>query len=304
MRQLHSIGLAAFLMAASAASAQTAAPAPARSPASNPARPAAATAGVTVWNYEVLGDAYRFSDPGPVAPITIAGVRNGTFSGAVAVGSAKPIAGLRASVGALSKDGVSIPAGQVVVRYAVSWGMIQGGPVGLDILLESPPAEVAVAKGRALAGVWVTVTVPEDASAGLYRGELTIEAKDLPPRKVPIELDVSDWRVPNCQASSIAVRNPMATWRIVSLWPKCPSDHVKSPVLGTRPSRTIIAPMAASSSSPGRDLSGLPSITGSSPKTNAAASAVAGTNSPPGAISAAAAQRAEADHTMARPWSA
>ena len=161
--------------------------------------PAAATADVTVWNYDVLGDAYRVADPGPVAPMTIVGARNGTFSGAVALGSAKPITGLRASVGKLSMDGADIPAGQVAVRYAASWGPIGGGASGLDILLESPPEEVAVQKDRALVGVWVTVTVPEDAKAGLYRGQLTVQAEGLPSRTIPVELTVADWRIPDPQ---------------------------------------------------------------------------------------------------------
>jgi hypothetical protein len=96
-------------------------------------------------------------------------------------------------------EGVSIPAGQVAVRYAVSWGQVGGGPGGLDILLESPPAEVVVEKDRALAGVWVTVTVPEDAKAGLYRGQLTVEANGLPLRTIPVELTVADWRMPDSQ---------------------------------------------------------------------------------------------------------
>ena len=160
----------------------------------------ATPAHVTIWNYDVLGDAYRITDPGPVAPVTLVGARNGTFSGAVAVASTKPITGLRASMGKLSMDGADIPAGNVVVRYAVSWTGIRGSPGGLDILLESPPAEVAARKDRALAGVWVTVTVPEGAKAGLYRGQLTVEAKGLPPKKVPVELTVVDWRVPDSNA--------------------------------------------------------------------------------------------------------
>jgi len=156
---------------------------------------AGAGADVTVWNYEVLGDAYRVTDPGPVGPITIAGALGGTFSGAVAVASASPITGLRAAVGKLSMDGADIPSGHVAVRYAVSWATVGGGPGGLDILLESPPAEVVVQKNRALAGVWVTVTVPEDAKAGLYRGQLTVEAEGLPPRTIPVELTVADWRM-------------------------------------------------------------------------------------------------------------
>ena len=158
-----------------------------------------AVAEVTVWNYEILGDAYRVAIPGPLAPITLAGARHGTFSGAVAVASPKPITGLRASMGELSMDGASIPAGQVVVRYASSWGPIGGGPSGLDILLESPPEEVVVQKDRALVGVWVTVTVPADAKAGLYRGQLTVEAEGLPKKTVPVELTVADFRLSDPQ---------------------------------------------------------------------------------------------------------
>jgi len=161
--------------------------------------PAAAADDVKVWNYEVLGDAYRVTDPGPVAPITLAGARNGTFSGAVAVESAKPITGLRASVGKLSMDDVSIPPGKVAVRYAVSWGGDQGLPSGLDILLESPPPNVVVQKNRALVGVWVTVTVPKDAKAGLYRGRLTVQADGLTSQAIPVELTVADWHMPDTQ---------------------------------------------------------------------------------------------------------
>jgi len=162
----------------------------------------AAAADVKVWNYDVLGDAFRVTDPGPVAPIIIVGARNGVFSGAVAVSSATAITGLRASVGKLSMDGAEIPATQAVVRYAAVWQFGKRAPAGLDILLESPPEKVAARKKHALAGVWVTVTVPADAKAGLYRGQLTVEAEGLPPRKVPVELTVVGWRVPDATAWS------------------------------------------------------------------------------------------------------
>jgi len=157
--------------------------------------PSAAAADVTVWNYDVLADAYRITDPGPVGPVTIAGALGGTFSGALAVSSASPITGLRARVGPLSMDGAEIPADRLAVRYAVPWEPTRGLPGGLDILLESPPAEVAVRKDRALAGVWITVTVPQDAKAGLYRGQLTVEADGLPRQTIPVELTVADWRM-------------------------------------------------------------------------------------------------------------
>jgi len=98
--------------------------------------PAVARAAVTVWNYDVLGDPYKVTDPQPVSAITITATRNGTFSGAVAVGSPTAFGGLQASVTALSMSGATIPASQIAVRYAVSWGPMGGGPDGLDVLLK------------------------------------------------------------------------------------------------------------------------------------------------------------------------
>jgi len=161
------------------------------------AQPAAAQ--VKVFNYEVLGNAYSVTNPPPLGPVTIIGARNGTFSGAVAVESTGAIKNLRAKVSALSAGGAVIPADRVLVRYAASWERNKKLPGGLDILLESPPGEIAAYKNRALAGVWVTVTVPDDAKAGLYRGQLTVQADGLPPRTAPIELTVADWRVPEPQ---------------------------------------------------------------------------------------------------------
>ncbi|MBN2582859.1 MAG: hypothetical protein JXL80_07290, partial [Planctomycetes bacterium] len=161
--------------------------------------PTAVLADVKVWNYDVLADAPRVADPGPVKAVTIVGARNGTFSGAVAVESAEPIKGLKARSGALAANGSTIPANRVAVRYAVTWDAMTSGPGGLDILRETAPAEIAVEHERALAGVWVTVSVPEDAKAGLYRGELTVEAEGLPPKAIPIELSVANWRMADSQ---------------------------------------------------------------------------------------------------------
>ena len=77
------------------------------------------------------------------------------------------IRGLRAKATALSGAGATIPADRVAVRYATSWEANKKLPGGLDILLENPPAKVAK-RGkhpRALAGVWVTVSVPAEEGA-------------------------------------------------------------------------------------------------------------------------------------------
>ncbi len=159
--------------------------------------PSAVAGEVKVWNYEIMGDAHRVSEPGPLGAVSIVGARNGTFSGAVAVESEEAISGLQASVSSLSTDQANIRADRVDVRYSVFWDGGRGAPGGLDILLEAPPDSVGVRDGRALAGVWVTVEVPEDAAPGMYRGELTLQADALPATSVPVELKVVDWRVPD-----------------------------------------------------------------------------------------------------------
>ena len=163
--------------------------------------PGVATAQVKLFNYDVLSNAGAVTETGELKPVVIAGTRNGTFSGSVGVSSAAKIVGLKASMGELSGDGGRIAAENVRVRYAVAWDGTYGRwqPSGLDILHEVPPAEVSGSK-RVLAGVWVTVRVPQDAAAGVYKGVLTIEAEGLDRQTVPVELTVAAWSVPETDA--------------------------------------------------------------------------------------------------------
>lgn len=166
--------------------------------------PSSARADVRVRNYDVLVNAERAESGGELGPIAIAGTRNGTFSGAVAVESAAAVKGLKATMGPLAgPGGARIPAENVRVRYAVAWdgSFRQYRPSGLDILLESPPAEVKPGdRGRAaLVGVWVTVTVPAAAAPGTYAGQLVVEAEGLPARNVPVHLTVAEWVIPDAQ---------------------------------------------------------------------------------------------------------
>ena len=164
------------------------------------AKPAPA-AGVKVWTGDVAANDHQGIAAGTLVPVTIVAARNGTFSGKVVVESTDTITGLKASAGPLSAAGAAIPAGNVQVRYAVAWGGDWKGyrPAGPDTLLESPPEAVAAVKGRALAPVWVTVKVPKEAKAGLYTGELTVQAQGLGPVKVALKLDVQDWTLPDPQ---------------------------------------------------------------------------------------------------------
>ena len=59
-----------------------------------------------------------------------------------------------------------------------------------DVLLDKPVADAIIQP------VWVTVTVPADAKAGLYTGKLTVTAGEKV-TTVPVELTVCDWKTPN-----------------------------------------------------------------------------------------------------------
>ena len=172
----------------------------------------ASDANVTLRTGDVTSD-----DPAPDAgptpsPVTIVAARNGTFSGKVVVESAEAVRGVRASVGRLSCQGKALPADAVKVRYGVAWEwrvpsllelngwQRRSWPKDQDILLESPPAEVARTRwAPARVAVWVTVDVPREAEVGTYAGVLTVEADGLPATKVPVRLDVQDWALPDSQ---------------------------------------------------------------------------------------------------------
>ncbi|MEX0886319.1 MAG: glycoside hydrolase domain-containing protein, partial [Phycisphaeraceae bacterium] len=158
-----------------------------------------ARADVRVWNYHVLGDPFTIEDPGEFGAMRIVGTRNGSFSGAVAVESDEPIEGLRANLTtSLASDDGAIADDHVQVRYALPWERTNSRPPGLDILQAEAPRTInAEQSDRILAGVWVTVAIPDDLAPGTYRGELTINARNLDPQTVDIELTVIDWRAPD-----------------------------------------------------------------------------------------------------------
>ena len=157
--------------------------------------------GVRVWTSDIVSDDLATKTEATLRPVSIAGPRNGTFSGKVVVDSMGAIKGLRASLGDLTGKGGAIPAKNVQVRYSVGWDRQDWGRTsGPDILLEAPPAQVApVGRGRAVAPVWITVKVPKDAKAGTYAGELTVQADGLAATKVPVNLEVLDWTLPDTQ---------------------------------------------------------------------------------------------------------
>jgi len=172
--------------------------------------------GVQVFNqdaHRVFGTS-EYGDPNEgLRPIRLVGVRNGSYSGQVVVGSTSALEAVKATVTDLKQpDGVgTIPASNVEVRYAALSALavpaVQSGLTArlraqtpAFMALESdPPAKVEPASGGAVQPVWVTVHVPREAPAGAYRGVLTLAARRLADVRVPIELEVIDWTLPDAR---------------------------------------------------------------------------------------------------------
>jgi hypothetical protein len=91
-------------------------------------------------------------------------------------------------------------------------------------LTAKPPAQVAVDKagGAALQEMLLRVKVPKDAAAGLYKGTVAVAASGKS-FEVPIELNVSDWTLPDARdyrtyigayqsPASVAMQYSVAPW--------------------------------------------------------------------------------------------
>jgi hypothetical protein len=181
--------------------------------------------GVQLWNCgywaSVWPGQFSGNNAQGVKPITLHGVRNGTFSGQIiAACDGGPIKGLKATVSdlALEGGGGSIPAtgssAGVKVRYARlataenSWAH----PWMFDALLDDPPEVMDKPtnmgalqwnwnqlnrKTLATLPVWVTVRVPKEAKPGRYLGKLTVQAAGLAPVQIPVSLEVFGWTLPD-----------------------------------------------------------------------------------------------------------
>ena len=165
--------------------------------------------GAQVWNACPLTAVFApdYGDPNePLRPIRLVGVRKGAFSGQVVVGSDAPLKGLQAQMSALERGDAAIPPEAVQVRFALPDGSERGvqqrypgirDVKRFDALRQTPPAEVPVLHGGAVQPVWITVNVPADANAGIYAGELAIRRSGKELARVPVELKVCDWALPD-----------------------------------------------------------------------------------------------------------
>ena len=184
--------------------------------------------GIQVWNcaaYDTLS-VFDSGDPcEPLRPITILAARNSVFSGRLMVSSDQPIEGLKVKVSDLTATagGARLPASAIRVRYAVavvpgalpskryadpSGGKSHLPPDRFDGLLDVIPAEIPVSQAPApadrkslvagaVAPLWFTVRVPREAKAGVYQGQISIEAEGLPLTHVPLRVSICDWAMPD-----------------------------------------------------------------------------------------------------------
>ena len=168
-------------------------------------------AGVRVWVPDVTDRLETVDYPDPqdgTPPIVIPAVRNGQFSGALAVSGTEALKGLKLTVGDLVRKGGggAIPASAVSVRYALKANLPEtveryGASKIFDPLMESPSAESKPDKSQGAAMLaWLTVRVPKDAAAGEYQGKVSVALEGRGPVEVPLKVTVAGWTLPDPQA--------------------------------------------------------------------------------------------------------
>ncbi|MBN2582509.1 MAG: hypothetical protein JXL80_05530 [Planctomycetes bacterium] len=177
--------------------------------------------GLQVWNgYPLAGDVdVDYGDrTEPLGPMAVCSPRNGAPYGKVVIGSDKPLKNLKVTSSDLKSGDSVIASSQISFLYGVPGGseMLSrdGGPspypdgVGfLNALIAEPLEEFPVStRGRssgrisgAVVPLWVRVKVPADAKPGEYKGTLTVAATEESPVKVPVELTVLPWKMPDPQ---------------------------------------------------------------------------------------------------------
>ena len=189
-----------------------------------------------IWNADPLVADFDldFGDQAePLRPVIIAGARNGSFTGKIVAGSARPIRNLQVTAAELRGPGGTIPAANVRIRYGVPWGEYRQVNAGnrklptpypaatqrLGALAEKPLAEFPVLADAtddywpafrpdateikpvrgAVVPIWISVKVPRDVPAGRYSGSVKVEAAGENPIEVPLEVRVAGWSLPDIQ---------------------------------------------------------------------------------------------------------
>lgn len=189
-------------------------------------------AGVQAWVQDVhhRAESAEFLPPGePGGAVRFVGVRNGTFSAQVLVGSDKPLTDLRVRpsdlAGVTGAGAIAASAVQVSFLAPFPTEAFDSSKLGDDRGLGAtfPDAatlarwESAADAGRAcifdhLAGevrptipagacqpIWLTLRVPAQARPSVYQGHVQIEARGVQPIRLPVRAEILDWQLPEAR---------------------------------------------------------------------------------------------------------
>ncbi len=189
---------------------------------SNSRRPS----GLEVWNVNPVESLFDtdYGDPNePLRPVLVVGARNGRFSGQVVVSSTEALKNLKVEVSKLEHEDGKFSLPPTRIRYPRA-ELVEGGgktvtgeksrlpSYRFDALLETLPSVVEVkhltlSRGKQWEGeapwlgavqpIWLTVSVPGNAPAGRYGGNLTVTANGSDPVTVPVEVRVHGFRLPD-----------------------------------------------------------------------------------------------------------
>jgi hypothetical protein len=154
--------------------------------------------------------AYDYSHPQPsIRPISLFGPRNASFSGKLLVSSREDIVELKVTATELKhSDGkAKMPAPRIRFAEPANRRISHRSWPLFDRLVSKPAEEIRAIpmkiRGRnlqpvptAAVPVWVTVDLPKDAAPGEYRGTVTVQDAYADPIKVPVQMTVCDWTLP------------------------------------------------------------------------------------------------------------
>ncbi len=149
-----------------------------------------------------------------------------------------PLKGVTVRVSDLKKGRAVIPSAAVTasfVRYVMTDELNKDGKGGCghrpdktqwDSLVVADVLDIALRRDMEACStqpVWVKIAVPEEAAAGRYAGELTVEAEGAKPMKLQLELEVVDRVLPDASQWRFHLdlwQNPYAVARYygVELW--------------------------------------------------------------------------------------
>jgi len=154
---------------------------------------------------------FDYSHPQPsIRPVSLVGVKNGSYSGCLLVSSREDVGDLKVTATELAHAGGQAKLGPVRIRFAAPgnpreghrrWPRFNRLMGQVPDLIKAVPMKI---RGRNLQPiptvalpVWITVDVPKTAAAGEYKGSVTLVAEYAKAVTVPVQINVCDWALPD-----------------------------------------------------------------------------------------------------------